>query len=70
MATLDYSYFLEASTATASTPTIPEEGPGRSLRPQMKDKPVQIRYKPSNPDKSVLEQRTIEQHILLTPRFG
>jgi hypothetical protein len=36
----------------------------------MKDKPVQIRYKPSNPDKSVLEQRVIEQHILLTPHFG
>ena len=36
----------------------------------MKDKSVQIRYKQSNPNKSVLEQSVIEQHILLAPRFG
>jgi hypothetical protein len=36
----------------------------------MKDKNVQIRYKESNPDKSVLEHRIIEQYILLAPRFG
>jgi hypothetical protein len=36
----------------------------------MKDKRVQIRYNQSNPNNSVLEQSVIEQHILLTPRFG
>jgi hypothetical protein len=36
----------------------------------MKDKRVHIRYKQSNPDKSVLEQSVVEQHILLAPRFG
>ena len=36
----------------------------------MKDKRIQIRYNQSNPDKSVLEQSVIEQHVMLAPRFG
>jgi hypothetical protein len=35
----------------------------------LKDKRVQIRYKQSNPNKSVLEQRVVEQIVLLAPRY-
>jgi hypothetical protein len=36
----------------------------------MKGQRVQVRYKQSSPEKSVLEQSVVEQHILLAPRFG
>jgi hypothetical protein len=33
----------------------------------MKDKRVHIRYKQSNPNKTVLEQSVVEQHAMLAP---
>jgi hypothetical protein len=36
----------------------------------MKDERVQIRYKHSNPGKSLLEQSVVEQILLLAPRIG
>jgi hypothetical protein len=69
-ATLEYTYFVdEYRTGTYDHDFSSEEDADNFVR-QMKDKRVQIRYKQSNPKRSVLEQRVIEQHILLTPRFG
>jgi hypothetical protein len=71
MATLEYSYHLEDKVRYGKyVHEFPKKAQAEAFVQQMKDKPVQIRYKPSNPDKSVLEQRVIEQHILLTPHFG
>ena len=71
MATLEYSYRLEDKYRYGKyVHEFPKKAQAEAFVQQMKDKPVQIRYKPSNPDKSVLEQRVIEQHILLTPHFG
>ena len=71
LATLEYSYILEDKHRYGKyTHEFPKKPAAEEFVRTMKDKQVQIRYKPSNPDKSVLEQRTIEQYILLTPRFG
>jgi hypothetical protein len=70
LATLNYTYFVgEYRTGKYIHEFMSADEAGDFVR-AMKDKRVQIRYKESNPDVSVLEQRTIEQYILLTPRFG
>jgi hypothetical protein len=71
LAVLNYTYFVggEYRTGKYVHEFMSVDEAGDFVR-AMKDKHVQIRYKESNPNKSVLEQRTIEQYILLTPRFG
>jgi hypothetical protein len=69
-ASLQYTYFIGEYRTGKYEHDFPSEADADNFVRQMKDKRVQIRYKESNPDKSVLEQRTIEQYILLTPRFG
>ena len=70
LATLTYTYFVgEYRTGKYVHEFMSADEAGDFVR-AMKDKNVQIRYKESNPDKSVLEQRTVEQYILLAPRFG
>jgi hypothetical protein len=69
-ASLQYTYFVgEYRTGKYDHDFSSEEQADEFVR-AMKDKRVQIRYDSSNPDRSVLEQRIIEQHALLTPRFG
>jgi hypothetical protein len=70
LATLTYTYFVGEYRTGEYHHEFPNEAAGEEFVRAMKDKNVQIRYKESNPDKSVLEQRAIEQHILLAPRFG
>ena len=70
LATLNYTYFVgEYYTGKYIHEFTSAEEAGDFVR-TMKDKNVPVRYKESNPEKSVLEQRAIEQHILLAPRFG
>jgi hypothetical protein len=70
LATLTYTYFVgEYRTGKYVHEFMSADEAGDFVR-AMKDKNVQIRYKESNPDKSVLEQRTVEQYIVLAPRFG
>jgi peptidoglycan/xylan/chitin deacetylase (PgdA/CDA1 family) len=70
LATLHYSYFLgEYRVGTYVHEFSSADDAGEFVR-VMKDKEVPIRYKESNPNKSVLEQSTVEQHIQLAPRFG
>jgi hypothetical protein len=70
LATLTYTYFVGEYRTGKYIHEFSNESDADNFIRTMKDKNVQIRYKESNPDTSVLEQRTIEQHILLTPRFG
>ena len=69
-ATLQYTFFVEEYRTGKYVHEFTREIDADDFVRQMKDKRVQIRYKDSNPDKSVLEQSVIEQHILLAPRFG
>jgi Protein of unknown function (DUF3592) len=69
-ATLQYTYFVEEYRSGKYTHDFPSESEADEFVRQMKDKRVQIRYNQSSPDKSVLEQSVVEQHVLLTPRFG
>jgi len=69
-ATLEYTYFVEEYRSGKYHHDFSSESEAGDFVRQMKDKRVHIRYNPSNPDKSVLEQSVIEQHVLLAPRFG
>jgi hypothetical protein len=69
-AVLQYTYFVgEYRSGRYGHEFAGEDEAGEFVR-QMKNKRVQIRYKESNPDVSVLEQSVVEQHVLLAPRFG
>ena len=70
LATLQYTYFVEEYRSGEYIHEFAKESEADDFVRQMKGKSVQIRYKQSNPDKSVLEQSVIEQHIQLAPRFG
>jgi hypothetical protein len=70
LATLHYIYFLEEYRTGKYTHEFSKEDDANDFVSTMKDQRVQIRYKQSNPAKSVLEQSVVEQHILLAPRFG
>ena len=70
LATLSYIYFLEEYRTGKYVHEFTNQDDADNFVRTMKDKRVQIRYNQSNPNKSVLEQRAIEQHIMLTPRFG
>lgn len=65
MVTLEYSFFLEEYHYGKCMHEFSKENEANEFACKLKDKRVQIRYKQSNPDKSVLEQSVIEQHILL-----
>ena len=69
-AVLVYTYFIGEYRSGKYHHDFGSEGQADDFVRQMKDKRVHIRYHPSDPDKSVLEQSVIEQHVLLTPRFG
>jgi hypothetical protein len=68
--TLEYSYFLAEYHYGKYIHDFSKEADAKEFASKLKDKRVQIRYKQSNPGKSVLEQSTIEQHVMLAPRFG
>jgi hypothetical protein len=70
LATLDYSFFLDQYHYGKYTHEFAKKAEAEEFVRQMKDKRVQIRYNQSNPDRSVLEQSVIEQHVMLAPRFG
>jgi hypothetical protein len=70
LATLEYIYFLDEYHTGKYTHEFSKESDADEFVRNMRDKRVQVRYKQSNPDQSVLEQSIIEQHIQLAPRFG
>jgi hypothetical protein len=69
-ATLQYTYFVEEYRTGKYIHEFSKEAEADDFVRQMKDKRVQIRYKQSDPDNSVLEQSVVEQHVMLAPRFG
>jgi hypothetical protein len=70
LASLQYTFFKDEYRTGKYIHEFNKEEDADEFVRQMKDKRVQIRYKESNPDKSVLEQSVVEQHVLLAPRFG
>ncbi len=70
LATLNYTYVVGEYRTGKYVHEFQSREDAEQFIATMKDKHVPIRYKESDPNKSVLEQRAIEQHILLTPRFG
>jgi Protein of unknown function (DUF3592) len=70
LATLQYTYFVEEYRTGTYFHEFTRESEADEFVHEMKDKRVQIRYKPTDPNNSVLEQSVVEQHIMLTPRFG
>jgi hypothetical protein len=70
LATLTYIFFLEEYHTGKYTHEFSKEDDANDFVRNMRDQRVHIRYKQSNPGKSVLEQSVVEQHILLAPRFG
>ena len=70
LATLNYTYFVGEYRSGKYVHEFVDANEAGDFIRAMKDKNVPIRYKESDPDKSVLEQRAVEQYILLAPRFG
>jgi len=70
LATLHYTYFVGEYHSGEYQHEFSNESDADNFVRALKDKSVQIRYKESDPGKSILEERVLEQHIVLTPRFG
>ncbi len=70
LATLQYTYLVEEYRTGKYVHEFARESEADDFLRQLKDKRVPIRYNPTNPDKSVLEQSVVEQHAQLSPRFG
>ena len=70
LATLQYSYFLDEYRSGKYTHEFKQESDADEFVRQLKDKRVQIRYKAANPNQSVLEERTLEQHVMLATRLA
>jgi hypothetical protein len=70
LATLQYTYFITEYRTGKYVHEFARETDADDFVRQLKDKRVQIRYKQSNPDNSVLEQSIVEQQAQLAPRFG
>jgi nitric oxide reductase large subunit len=69
-ATLDYTYFVQEYRTGKYVQEFSVEANADEFVRLMKDKRVRIRYKQSNPDKSLLEQSVVEHILLLAPRIG
>jgi hypothetical protein len=66
-ATLNYTYFVEEYRTGKYIHEFANEAVADAFVRRMKDKRVHIRYKQSNPNKTVLEQSVVEQHVMLAP---
>jgi hypothetical protein len=69
-ATLQYSYFVDEYHTGTYIHEFAKEIDADEFVRRLKDKRIPIRYKQSNPDKSVMEQSVVEQHAQPAPRFG
>jgi hypothetical protein len=65
---LQYTYFVREYRTGEYFHEFSSEADADAFVRLMKDKRVHIRYKRSNPGKTVLEQSVVEQHVMLAPR--
>jgi hypothetical protein len=70
LATLSYTYFVGEYRIGKYIHEFQNKEDAEQFVKTMKDKHVPIRYNPANPEKSVLEESSVQQHVLLAPRFG
>jgi hypothetical protein len=66
-ATLNYTYFVGEYRTGKYIHEFAKEADADAFVRLLKDKRVHIRYKQSNPNKTVLEQSVVEQHAILAP---
>ena len=66
-ATLNYTYFVGEYRTGKYIHEFAKEADADAFVRLLKDKRVHIRYKQSNPNKTVLEQSVVEQHAMLAP---
>jgi hypothetical protein len=66
-ATLNYTYFVGEYRTGKYIHEFATEADADAFVRLLKDKRVRIRYKQSNPNKTVLEQSVVEQHAMLAP---
>jgi len=66
-ATLNYTYFVGEYRTGKYIHEFAKEADADAFVRIMKDKRVHIRYKQSNPNKTVLEQSVVEQQAMLAP---
>ncbi|MGP8258886.1 MAG: DUF3592 domain-containing protein [Acidobacteriaceae bacterium] len=67
-ATLHYTYFVQEYRSGKYVHEFSTEANADDFVRLMRDKRVHIRYKQTNPGKSLLEQSVVEQIVLLSPR--
>jgi hypothetical protein len=70
IATLQYTYFAGEYNSGTYIHEFARESDADDFVRQLTNKRVPIRYNPSSPEKSVLEQAVAEQQAQLTPHFG
>jgi hypothetical protein len=63
LATLKYSYFVGEYRSGEYVQEFARELDADDFIRQLKDKRLPIRYNPDRPEKSVLEQSVVEQHV-------
>jgi hypothetical protein len=63
LATLQYTYFAVEYHTGTYTQNFPREIDADDFVRRLKDQRIPIRYNPAHPEKSVLEQSTLEQHL-------
>ena len=66
-ATLNYTYFVGEYRTGKYIHEFAKEADADAFVRLLKDKRVHIRYKQSNPNKTVLEHSVVEQHAILAP---
>jgi len=70
LATLSYSYFAGGYEAGTYLRVFKREPEADDFVRQLRDRRVLVKYNERNPRKSVVENRTIDQLVALSPRFA
>jgi hypothetical protein len=70
LVTLQYTYFAGEYHTGSYLQHFPREIDADDFVRRLANQRVPIRYNPTHPDKSVLEQSVLEQHISASPHFG
>ena len=70
LATLTYSYFIEEYRSGTYTHQFSKKSDADEFVSQLKDKHVPIRYNPSKPDESDIEESDINQFVSSLSRIG
>jgi hypothetical protein len=68
LATITYSYFVEEYRAGKYLREFSKESDADEFARDLKDRRLQIRYKPNHPDTSILDETALAQHVAIPLR--